>query len=275
MGTIYTSLIMDMVQSRKLSPEQRMTFQKNLKQYLDRLNAIYEPYLKYPVVFSAGDSMQGLFYHAQDAYLYFLLLEAIIYPLEIRCGIGMGELTVDLAGFDSNMQDGPVYYRSREAIDFAKEKGLTLVIQTLQSDDLYLNELIYTMKRLEKDLTKKRRQIALLIDMLFPIDERLQEHPLYRLLLNDLLTNHPFITPIIKQMPDLKKPLIIDRSEPKSFPRFFDRQELKGVPTLIGTITDTSRQNIQQMIKQGKLTEIRHLKRLVKKFLMEYYDHHH
>lgn len=274
MSTIYTSLNIDMIQSRKLSADQRIAFQKTLKEQLDRLNAIYAPRLKYPVVFSAGDSMQGLFYHPQDAYLYFLILESLIFPIEIRCGIGMGELTVDLEQFDSNMQDGPAYYRSREAIDYAKEMDFKLVIQTLKEDDLYLNELFQTISLLENDLTKKRKQIALLIDFLLPIDDRLQENPLYRLLLNDVLSNHPFIQPIIQQKPDLKNPLIMDTTEPTTFPRFFDRHELKGMPAYIGTITGTSRQNIQQMIKQGKLTEIRHLKRLVRQFLEEYYDQH-
>lgn len=271
MENFYTSLNVDMVQSRKLSPTDRTNFQRMVKKYIDQLNAIYAPRLKYPVVFSAGDSMQGLFYHAQDAYLFYLLLEAIVHPLEIRCGIGMGELTVDLREFDSNVQDGPAYYRSKEAIEFAKEKGYSIVIHTRQADDLYLNELLHTIRRLEQDLTQKRRQIALLIDLLFPIDERLQEHPLYRLLLNDLFINHPFMKTAVKRMPDLSKPLLIDRSEPMRFPRFFDRQELKGVPAYIGEITDTSRQNIQQMVKQGKLVEIRHLKRLVKTFLEDYY----
>ena len=47
--------------------------------------------IKFDVIFSAGDEIQGLFYSSEAAYLYFRLFNMLIYPVEVGAGIGVGE----------------------------------------------------------------------------------------------------------------------------------------------------------------------------------------
>lgn len=270
----YTALNIDIKSSRKLTIEQRLNYQRALKSYLDRLNELFRDDLKYPVVFSAGDSVQGLFYTTSSAYAYFLFVQALLFPIEIRGGLGVGGLTVDMNDFDSNMQDGPAYYRSREAIDYAKKKDYTIVLHSTKVEDLYINELLYTIERLEEDLTAKRKQVALFIDFISPLISNILDSKVFL----DLVTHFFEQQEIQKTMLPLIRETMIERESALDkevlstdrFPRFYDRSLVMSLAPLLGEMTLTSRQNIAQMIKQGKIIEIRHLKQLVLSFLNQY-----
>ncbi|HAF85377.1 MAG TPA: hypothetical protein DCG32_03235 [Sphaerochaeta sp.] len=112
--THYTALIFDMVESRKF--KDRFALQSYMKAAVEICNTVFAKSICKPVMFSAGDEMQGLFYTAQEAYRYFAFFSRLVYPVQLRCGIGLGELDVFSADWMTTELDGPAYHRAREAI---------------------------------------------------------------------------------------------------------------------------------------------------------------
>ena len=82
----YAALIFDVVESRKF--KDRFAIQSHLKAAIGVCNELFHESLCKPVMFSAGDEMQGLFYSAEAAYRYYAFFSRLVYPVQLRCGIG-------------------------------------------------------------------------------------------------------------------------------------------------------------------------------------------
>ncbi len=134
----YTALIFDVIESRKF--KDRFEIQGFLKNAVEICNGLFQELLCKPVMFSAGDEMQGLFYSAQDAYRYFAFFSRLAYPVQLRCGIGFGELDVFSADWMTTELDGPAYHRAREAIALCHEGQDQLVIfNSARESDRFIN----------------------------------------------------------------------------------------------------------------------------------------
>jgi len=137
----YTALIFDVVQSRKF--KDRFVLQSYLKSVVDICNTLFEGHLCKPVMFSAGDEMQGLFYSAQEAYRYFAFFSRLAYPVQLRCGIGLGELEVFSADWMTTELDGPAYHRAREAIALCHEgQEQSVIFNSASPGDRFVNGLL-------------------------------------------------------------------------------------------------------------------------------------
>jgi len=91
-------------------------------------------------MFSAGDEMQGLFYSAQEAYRYFAFFSRLAYPVQLRCGIGLGELDVYSADWMTTELDGPAYHRAREAIARCHEgQEQSIIFNSASPGDRFVN----------------------------------------------------------------------------------------------------------------------------------------
>lgn len=110
---MYT-LIGDMVDSRKL-PDRRRA-QETLGQVLTEVSELLDPVQTLePTV---GDEFQGAFDTLPTAVLAGLLVRLGLLPaMDVRCGIGFGELTVHDATRRPLLQDGPGWWAAREALD--------------------------------------------------------------------------------------------------------------------------------------------------------------
>ena len=89
----YAALMFDIVDSRRY--RERYDVQKILIGAVNHLNILYRDDIKKDVVSSAGDEFQGLFYNLQAAFLYIRKLQLLVYPINLRCGIGYGEIKYD------------------------------------------------------------------------------------------------------------------------------------------------------------------------------------
>lgn len=89
----YCSIMIDIVDARKY--KNRNEIQEFMKCIIMYLNKIFYKSLKNPLMFSAGDEIQGLFYESLAAYLCVRFCMMIYYPVKIRAGIGYGELAFD------------------------------------------------------------------------------------------------------------------------------------------------------------------------------------
>lgn len=125
----YGSIMIDIVDSRKY--KNRNEIQEFMKCIIVYLNKIFYKSLKKPLMFSAGDEIQGLFYEPLAAYLCVRFCMMICYPVKIRAGIGYGELAFDNENWKSSELDGEVYHNARYAIEsFSGKNSFGIRINT-------------------------------------------------------------------------------------------------------------------------------------------------
>ncbi|MEA4926263.1 MAG: SatD family protein [Syntrophomonadaceae bacterium] len=114
----YIAVIGDIKNSKH--SENRRALQLQLKKVLDSVNSIYEKELASKFMITLGDEFQGLL-NAGSAVVFIIdKIEREMYPVKLRFGIGVGEMTTDI---DFNMPlgaDGPAYYNARAMIDELK-----------------------------------------------------------------------------------------------------------------------------------------------------------
>lgn len=110
---MYT-LIGDVVGSRRLPDRARA--QQALGDALGEVNQVLAPVQSLePTV---GDEFQGAFDTLSDALLGGLLVRLALVPeIDVRCGVGMGEVTVHDASRRPLLQDGPGWWAAREALE--------------------------------------------------------------------------------------------------------------------------------------------------------------
>lgn len=107
-------LIADIVHSRKL--EKRDEIQSRLAACLKRVNGTYQTSLASNFTITLGDEFQALF---KTPLRMFQALDEItfaMYPVCLRYGIGLGEITTQINPELSIGADGPAYWYAREAI---------------------------------------------------------------------------------------------------------------------------------------------------------------
>lgn len=140
------ALIADIVHSRKL--DKREEIQTQLVACLEQVNEAYQTTLASNFTITLGDEFQALF---QTPSKMFQALDEItfsMYPVRIRYGIGLGEITTEVNPELSLGADGPAYWNAREAIQFVHRnddygRSNIHVISDHQDDSLPLvNELL-------------------------------------------------------------------------------------------------------------------------------------
>lgn len=270
----YSALIVDIVNSKKLLKEDREQLQILLKTCLEILNRIFKPSLEFEMIFSAGDEVQGLFRSPAAAFLYFRLFQIIFAPLQIRCGIGVGEWDVRIGNGTSAEQDGPAYHKAREAIANAhRQNTYRVIINTGNENDIIINSLANTSFLLTKRLNPYQYQILLLTELLHPFFDSmtmdLQAFTQLFSLVNHKITwdydqNKTNKTNKTKKNFDLSKELPAGLEpfqifSPSSLEAGFTLTTTfkKGLSKKIANITNTSRQNIDNVLKTANIAEIR------------------
>ena len=113
MATDVYALLGDMVGSRKF-PDRRAA-QETLGRALSTVNQVLEP--AQGLEPTVGDEFQGVFETLPGAVLAGLLVRLALLPeMDVRCGVGAGELTVHDDSRRPLLQDGPAWWAAREAL---------------------------------------------------------------------------------------------------------------------------------------------------------------
>lgn len=111
---VLVTLIGDMVGSRDL-PD-RAGVQRRLAETLDEVTALLEPAQRLET--TVGDEFQGAFHDVGTATLAALLVRLALLPeVDVRCGLGHGEVTVHDAVRSPLLQDGPGWWAARAALE--------------------------------------------------------------------------------------------------------------------------------------------------------------
>ena len=116
MNNSYSALMVDMRHSRCLSDSRRQSAQEDLANAMDCTNELFKTELEMPLMFSAGDELQGLFRSTAGAFLAYRFIKILVQTVDLRGGIGVGEWKTRMQSALSTEQDGSAYHRARRAI---------------------------------------------------------------------------------------------------------------------------------------------------------------
>lgn len=173
----FYALNADIKNSRKMTDNKRQSAQYELEAAIRLLNALFKREIEKPVMFTAGDEVQGLFRSLSGAALYFRSLSMFVKSAVLRGGIGAGDWTTRMNSPSSAMQDGSTYYAARAAIEAAERLGrYDLVIRTDDSrrrlsflSDNSLTVMFDHCLSIGAMRTKPQRDKAMLIELFVPI----------------------------------------------------------------------------------------------------------
>lgn len=269
----YTAMMVDITNSKKLSEQNREAIQLYIKQSLNVLNNVFSPSLVFDVIFSAGDEVQGLFKTPSSAFMYYRLLKMILAPLQMRCGFGVGEWNVKIIDGTSAEQDGSAYHNAREAITHAHNATEWSILFNSNSDnDFYINTLLNSSSLLSRKQSIYQNTVSLLIELVAPFFdasilklEGLQE--ILTLLQNK--ENVKFYSLTNDKNDNLFKNIhtvSYDNDPIQIFSKSLYENKIllnstikKGTSTKISNITNTTRQNIDNIIGSANILSIRNI----------------
>ncbi|MFI3215041.1 MAG: SatD family protein [Eubacteriales bacterium] len=170
----YVALIIDIEKSKGYQTEERIVMQEFMVKCVEKLNFLFRDEMKFNVVFSAGDEIQGLFLDVTNAVIYFRLLEMLMRPIKLRAGIGIGGCTVMMEGGSSTQQDGPAYHNARKAIEEVKLMKLHSLrihseINKEKSGDILVNHLLNTSLPLKNQQIYMQNIAQVIYELLYPM----------------------------------------------------------------------------------------------------------
>lgn len=275
----YTAIMIDVVDSKKY--DNRNEVQEFLKCIIEYLNNIFSKSLKKPLMFSAGDEIQGLFSSSLAAYLCSRFFMMICFPVKVRIGVGYGELAFDNDKWSSSELDGEVYHNARYAIEsFAGKSSFGIRINTKAKKDKFLNTLFYSSQIIQRQQSINAQEVKLITELLFPIyDNEIMDSYLHykeeliRVLemRKDIILNAKLsfsnakigrshytnklnldMAKLVFHSFDISVHEVVMNSD-----LIIDNIWKKGMSTIISEVLGTTRQNIDQHIRLGKIEENR------------------
>ncbi len=145
----FTVVSGDIKASRKMKNMERYEWQLFLKSAIVQLNEQYAALIEAPFMITKGDEFQGVLKRLSDVNKIICKFEQLIYPLNIRFGIGYGSIQKMGSKIPIEM-DGPAFHRAGEALAIAKQKKRPVWLNTAAANfDLSVNtiyQLIYAIK---------------------------------------------------------------------------------------------------------------------------------
>lgn len=122
----FTAIIGDIVKSKKLVD--RKAIQERLAASLNEINIKYGETIASKFMITLGDEFQGLLHTGNQAIAIIEDIERKMYPIQIRFGIGVGEITTGINPDIPLGADGPAYYHARKMIDELKAQEKKLMV---------------------------------------------------------------------------------------------------------------------------------------------------
>lgn len=120
----YLVLIGDLEGSRELPARERDNTQQKLKSVLEEIRADNATIASPPTI-TLGDEFQTVYRRADALFLHIWRIQAALYPLFLRFGMGRGTLSTAINTEQAIGMDGPAFHRARSALEHLKEtRGL-------------------------------------------------------------------------------------------------------------------------------------------------------
>ena len=111
---MYYAIIGDIKESKKL--ENRGEIQEKLKNTLRSINTLYCEDIAAKFLITLGDEFQGLLKEATNLLEIIKYIQREMYPIEMRFGVGIGEMHTEIDSKAAIGADGPAFYAARNVI---------------------------------------------------------------------------------------------------------------------------------------------------------------
>jgi len=149
MNKKYVVITGDVVESRKYLARDRI--QLSLKETLKKVNKKYAPQLLTDLIINRGDEIQGVLKETKTCLLLLEEIEEGIYPLKMRFGVGIGNITTPISKNAGEM-DGNCFYRSRDSLERAKKEKQSVIFTTGEViTDTVLNSMVKLIDAIKSD----------------------------------------------------------------------------------------------------------------------------
>lgn len=153
----YCAVVTDIIGSRKLSDWHGTL--ESIRESRTRVNIKFRSELVAEFTPTSGDEFQVAL--RSPALVYDMLLSLTeSLPVEVRCGIGIG----DIEGLEGDIVEmrGTAFYRAREAIAAAKKQDRSIFLRSSEETnvmDRILNVLFYFIQTIESGWTERQREV--------------------------------------------------------------------------------------------------------------------
>lgn len=164
----YIAIIGDIKNSKEL--ENRRDTQIKLNSVLNNINAKYKSVISAKFMITLGDEFQGLLCRGDGALDIIEEIQRAMYPVKIRFGIGVGQITTEINAEMAIGADGPGYYKAREAIEMLKNSEYRNKTQAanirieVENDEnsitIMLNTIFSLMAVIQNNWSGRQREIV-------------------------------------------------------------------------------------------------------------------
>lgn len=161
----YYAIIGDIKRFKKI--ENRCEIQEKLKKILDNVNSIYNNDISAKFLITLGDEFQGLLEITAPILEIIKYIQREIYPIKLRFGVGIGNVSTLINHEAAIGADGPAFYAAREMIEFLREQEKKLKKQAADIQiSVYekkcfeteeINAMFSLLKIIEDSWTEKQR----------------------------------------------------------------------------------------------------------------------
>lgn len=144
----------DIKASRKMPRMERYEWQLFLKSSIVQLNEKYSDKIDVPFMITKGDEFQGVLKRLADVNKIICKFEQLTYPLQVRFGVGYGNIQ-KMGSHITIEMDGPAFHRASKALEIAKQKKRVVWFNTAaQEFDLTINTIYLLVFAIKKKWSK-------------------------------------------------------------------------------------------------------------------------
>lgn len=260
------SFVADIVKSTKGSEDKQKAILELLEECRFQLNDVFKDAFRIEVEVSGGDSLQGVFWNLENAFLYGRLLNKLFYPEQIRFGVAEGMIIETNSG-KSNSTGGDAFVKAQKALIIAKKKDLLCQIDRNQISK-ELSIIIDSTSLIKEKLTKRQREIDLVIEMIYPLHSyMMNEDIIQNKILNifkykrnsKLWKIHSMDSKVIDSV--IKSSILKkNKFDSTYYPIALDVNQKvnpQGMNNSVLQIVGTTQQNISDKIDRARIKEIR------------------
>ncbi|HOI85774.1 MAG TPA: hypothetical protein PLP48_06815 [Acholeplasmataceae bacterium] len=239
------------------------------------LNAIFENNLEKEIVFSGGDSIQGVFNRPEHAYMYGRLLQKLFYPEKIKVGIGIGEVFSYYEDKNSNYSTGQAFINAQSALNRAKSNDIDVQISSYESNVDEINIMLEMISSIRGTQTDYQKELDLMTEILFPFVTFSMYNTSYKLIeiinfKNSLPTFNItsstdssdtridiFIKNLESDISNYIKPILINKYVNKNLMELIEQANVYGIQSDLALLTQSTKQNISKMFNKAKIEQLR------------------